>query len=136
MWAYAAIGVGNLMERTMPPTLRASAVLVASAAAIAFAAPALAEPGDEIPGNGVFRVGPDIAPGLYHTAGSASAFGVWINNVPTQDSMCAWFTYSTPDADRDHVLQTNTSIGPMYANINTSVRAFESHNCQPWTRIP
>jgi hypothetical protein len=62
--------------------------------------------------------------------------GVWINNVPTQDSMCSWFTYSTPDANKDHVLQTNTSIGPMYANINSAVKAFESQNCQPWTRVP
>lgn len=120
----------------MPPTLRAAAVFFASVAAIALAPPAAAEPGDEIPGNGVFRVGPDIAPGLYHTGGSASTFGVWINNVPTQNSMCSWFTYSTPDANKDHVLQTNTSIGPMYANINTTVKAFESQNCQPWTRVP
>jgi hypothetical protein len=61
---------------------------------------------------------------------------VWINNVPTQDSMCSWFTYSTPDAANDHVLQTNTSVGPMFANINTGVKAFESRNCQDWTRVP
>lgn len=66
---------------------------------------------------------------------SASAFGVWINNVPTQESMWSWFTYSTRDAAKDHVLQTNTSIGPMYANINTTVKAFESRNCQPWQRV-
>lgn len=119
----------------MAPTLRAPAVVAALVAVIAFAAPAAGEPGDEIPGDGVFLVGPDIAPGLYHTAGSASAFGVWINNVPTQESMCSWFTYSTPDAAKDHVLQTNTSIGPMYANINTTVKAFESRNCQPWQRV-
>jgi len=87
---------------------------------------------------GRLRCGGDsyIAPGLYHTGGSGSAFGVWINNVPTQDSMCSWFTYSTPDANKDHVLQTNTSVGPMFANINSSVKAFESQNCQPWTRVP
>lgn len=120
----------------MPRRHRASAVALAWLAAIVLAAPAVAEPGDEIPGNGVFLVGPDIAPGLYHTGGSASAFGVWINNVPTQDSMCSWFTYSTPDAAKDHVLQTNTSIGPMYANINSTVKAFESQNCQTWKRVP
>ncbi|WAJ43867.1 hypothetical protein OK015_22240 [Mycobacterium sp. Aquia_216] len=120
----------------MPPTPRAVAVFVACMTAIAFAAPAKADPLDPIPGNGVFVVGPDIAPGLYRTAGSASTFGVWINNVPTQDSMCAWFTYSTPDANKEHVLQTNISVGPMFANINTSVKAFESQNCQPWTRVP
>lgn len=78
----------------MPPLLRLSAVLIA---VVALAPPAVADPVDPIPGSGVFVVGPDIAPGLYHTAGSGSAFGVWINNVPTQDSMCSWFTYSTPD---------------------------------------
>jgi hypothetical protein len=120
----------------MPPALRASAVFVATVLGVAFAAPAHADLLDPIPGNGVFVVGPDIAPGLYRTAGSASTFGVWINNVPTQDSMCAWFTYSTPDANKEHVLQTNISVGPMFANINTSVKAFESQNCQPWTRVP
>lgn len=104
-------------------------------AAVAMAAPAAADPLDPIPGNGVFQVGTDIAPGLYHTGGSGSAFGVWINNVPTQESMCSWFTYSTPDAAKDHVVQTNTSIGPMYASIPVTVKAFESQNCQPWTRV-
>jgi hypothetical protein len=120
----------------MSPTLRVAAAFVAYVAAIAHASPAAADPMDPIPGNGVFQVGPDIAPGLYRTAGSASTFGVWINNVPTQDSMCAWFTYSTPDANKDHVLQTNMSVGPMFANINSTVKAFESQNCQPWTRVP
>jgi len=84
----------------------------------------------------VFRVGPDIAPGLYRTGGTASTWGVWINNIPTQDEMCSWFTYSTPDANKDNVVQANSSMGPMYANINTTIKAFESQNCQPWTRGP
>jgi hypothetical protein len=112
----------------------AAAGLAVSVAAIAFVSPAAADPIDPIPGNGFFLVGPDIAPGLYHTDGSASTFGVWINDVPTQDSMCVWFTYSTPDANKDHVVATNMSIGPMYANINETVKAFESQNCQAWTR--
>ena len=94
-----------------------------------------ADPMDPIPGEGFFLVVPDIAPGLYNTGGTASVFGVWINDVPTQDSMCAWFAYSTPDANKDHVVATNMSIGPMYANINSTVKAFETHNCQPWTRV-
>jgi hypothetical protein len=124
------------LEKNMRRTLPALAVSVAGMTAIAFASPASADLLDPIPGNGVFVVGPDVAPGLYRTGGSASTFGVWINNVPTQSSMCAWFTYSTPDANKEHVLQTNISVGPMFANINTSVKAFESQNCQPWTRVP
>ncbi|MCB1287632.1 MAG: hypothetical protein KDB47_08050 [Mycobacterium sp.] len=114
---------------------RALTVLVAVWSVIALPAPAAAEPMDPVPGNGFFVVGPDIAPGLYRTGGSGSAWGVWINNVPTEDSMCLWFTYSTPDANKDHVVETNISMGPMYANINSTVRAFESRNCQPWTRV-
>ena len=114
---------------------RATAGIVASLAAIAFASPVAAEPMNPIPGNGFFLVGPDIAQGLYHTDGTASTWGVWINNVPTEDSMCLWFTYSTPDANKDHVVETNISVGPMYANINPTVKAFESRNCQPWTRV-
>ncbi|AEV71216.1 hypothetical protein MycrhN_0578 [Mycolicibacterium rhodesiae NBB3] len=110
--------------------------LAAAVAAATFVSPADAAPMDPIPGNGFFLVGPDISPGLYQTAGSASTFGVWINDVPTLDSMCAWFAYSTPDANKDHVVATNMSIGPMFANINAEVMAFESRNCQPWTRVP
>ena len=116
--------------------VRASAVFVACVAVVALAPPAVADPGDPIPGNGVFVVGPDIAPGLYRTGGTASTWGVWINNIPTQDEMCSWFTYSTPDGAKDHVVQANSSMGPMYANINTTIKAFESRNCQPWTRVP
>ena len=67
--------------------------------------------------------------------GTASVVGVWINNIPTQDEMCSWFTYSTPDANKQNVVQANSSMGPMYANINTTIKAFESRNCQPWTPV-
>ncbi|MGB0964267.1 MAG: hypothetical protein ACPGVY_16400 [Mycobacterium sp.] len=114
---------------------RAAAGFVAAASSMVFVAPAAANPMDPIPGNGFFLVGPEIARGLYHTTGTGSTWGVWINNVPTEDSMCVWFTYSTPDANKDNVVETNISVGPMYANINSTVRAFESRNCQPWTRV-
>jgi hypothetical protein len=121
----------------MTPThlRRPVAGVVAAITAIAFASPVAAQPMNPIPGNGFFLVGPDIAPGLFHTDGTASTWGVWINNVPTEDSMCLWFTYSTPDANKDNVVETNISVGPMYANINSTVKAFESRNCQPWTRV-
>jgi hypothetical protein len=113
----------------------AAAGLVIAVVAIVFVPPSGAEPMDPIPSNGFFVVGPDVAPGLYRTDGSASTFGVWVNDVPTEGSMCLWFTYSTPDANKDHVVATNMSIGPMYATINETVKAFESQNCQPWTRV-
>ena len=123
----------------MTPNARlryAAAGLVAPMVAIAPVSPAAADPMNPIPGDGVFLVGPDIAPGLYRTDGSASTWGVWINDVPTESSMCVWFTYSTPAANKDHVVETNISVGPMYANINPTVMALETRNCQPWTRVP
>jgi hypothetical protein len=114
---------------------RAAAGFVACVAAIACASPAAAQPLDPIPGNGFFLVGADIALGVYQTSGSASPFQIWINDVPTAESMCLWFTYSTPDANKDNVVATNMSVGPMVANINSSVKAFESRNCEPWTRV-
>ena len=116
------------------PGSRTLAGFLAAVGAVSLAAPAAADPMDPIPGDGFFIVGPDIAPGLYRTGGSGSTWGVWIKNVPTEDSMCVWFTYSTPDANKDHVVETNISMGPMYANINSSVKAFESRNCEPWVR--
>lgn len=113
----------------------AAAGLVAAVVAVAPMPSAGADPMDPIPGNGFFVVGVDVSPGLYRTDGSASTFGVFINDVPTQDSMCLWFTYSTPDANKDNVVATNMSIGPMYATLNTTVKAFESRNCEPWIRV-
>ena len=61
----------------MPLTCLPHAVagLVASVAvAIAFVAPANADPMNPIPGNGFFLVGIDIAPGLYHTGGTGRSW--------------------------------------------------------------
>lgn len=117
------------------PVRRVTAVFIAFVAASGIAAPAMAAPLNPIPGNGFFVVGVDIEPGLYRTAGTASDWQVWINDVPTQDSMCLWFTYSTPDANTDNVVATNMSVGPMFANVNATVKAFQTRNCEPWQRV-
>lgn len=66
------------MARTL--ALRASAGLVAgmAMAAITLAPGARAETGEQFPGDGVFLVGTDIAPGTYRTEGPSNPpyFGV------------------------------------------------------------
>lgn len=65
------------MARTL--ALRASAGLVAgmAMAAITLAPGARAETGEQFPGDGVFLVGTDIAPGTYRTEGPSNLyFGV------------------------------------------------------------
>jgi hypothetical protein len=113
---------------------RASAGFVACVVAIALASPAVAEPSDQIPGNGVFQVGPDIAPGLYHTNGPSNPLILIFGKV-SDLSTCSWFTHSTPAASKQDVVETNSSLSPMYANVPATVKAFESMNCQPWTRV-
>jgi hypothetical protein len=113
---------------------RASVGIVACVAAVAFAEPALADPVDPIPGNGLFQVGPDIAPGLYHTDGPSNPLIIILGKV-SELSTCIWFTHSKPDANKDDVVDTNSSIGPMYAKIPGTVAAFESANCRPWNRV-
>lgn len=115
---------------------RFTAGLATAALAVWLAPPVGADLMDSIPGDGVFQVGSDVVPGVYFTNGSGSTFGVWLNGVPTAESMCSWFTYATPDANKENVVQAGTSIGPMYATVPVTVKAFESHNCQPWTRVP
>jgi hypothetical protein len=114
---------------------RVGVTLIAGLLSLGLAPPADAQPMTPIPGEGFFVVGRDIRPGLYRTDGTASTFGVWINDVPTQESMCLWFTYGTPEPNTDQVVATNMSLGPMYATINPAVQSFESHNCQPWVRV-
>jgi hypothetical protein len=113
---------------------RISTGIVACVAAIAVASPAVADPGDPIPGNGVFRVGPEIAPGLYHSDGPSNPLIIVLGKV-SDLSTCTWFTHSTPAATKEDVVDTNTSMGPLYVKIPATVAAFESLNCRPWTRV-
>lgn len=64
------------MARTL--ALRASAGLVAgmAMAAITLAPGARAETGEQFPGDGVFLVGTDIAPGTYRTEGPSNPL-IW-----------------------------------------------------------
>jgi hypothetical protein len=113
---------------------RVTAGLVIFMAGVAVAPPAVAAPMDKIPGNGVFQVGNDIAPGLYHTNGPSNPLIIVVGNMSSITS-CTWFTHSKPAANRDDVISTNSSLGPMYVMVSTKVAAFETTDCQPWTRV-
>lgn len=113
---------------------RASVGLVACAATIAFAAPAFAEPVGPVPGNGVFQVGPDIAPGTYQTQGPSTPLIFVFGNV-SPISFCSWSTHSTPAATPDDIVDANSSLGPMYAKISETAVSFKTENCDPWIRV-
>ncbi len=113
---------------------RVSAGLVACAAPIALASPTLAQPSDQIPGNGVFQVGTDIAPGTYQTQGPSNPLIIVLGRVSPLSS-CSWSTHSTPEAGTGDIVAANTSMGPMYATIPPTVTAFQTMNCLPWIRV-
>ncbi len=115
-------------------TSRVAAGSVAVVAAIALAAPILAQPMDQIPGNGVFQVGTDIAPGTYQTQGPSNPLIIVLGRVSPLSS-CSWSTHSTPEAGNGDIVAANTSMGPMYATIPPTVAAFETMNCLPWVRV-
>jgi len=102
--------------------------------AIALASPALAQPGGQIPGNGVFRVGTDIEPGTYRTQGPSNPLVLVFGDV-APISLCSWSTHSAPEATDSDLVDANSSLGPMYAKVPDTVAAFKTENCQPWTQV-
>lgn len=93
------------------------------AAAMLVAAPASAVPAT-IPGDGVYSVGDEAAPGTYKSAGPSMADGV-----------CVWSTYSTMVNDYDSLLDSNSSMGKLYAVISTGAAAFETMGCSTWVKV-
>lgn len=113
---------------------RASAGFIAWVASISLASSARAEPGDQIPGDGVFLVGIDVAPGTYRTEGPSNPLILVFGRV-SELSTCSWLMHSTPAASAEDIVNSNTSMGPMYVTIPATVAAFETRNCKLWMRV-
>jgi hypothetical protein len=101
---------------------------------MALAPPAVADPLDPIPGNGVFLVGPDVAPGTYRTQGPSGPLILVFGKV-SELSTCMWLLHSTPDASDGDIVNSGSGMTPMLATIPPNVKAFETKNCQPWSRV-
>ena len=117
----------------------ALAGIVTYAAAIALASTVMAQPpppppSPQLPGNGVFLVGPDIAPGTYHSPGPTTPLVFIFGNV-APISFCSWSIHSTSDVNDHNVIDADTSLGPMYAKIPDTAAAFKTENCHLWTRV-
>lgn len=113
---------------------RTSAALVACVAAMSFTSPARAEPGDQLPGDGVFLVGDDVAPGTYRTEGPSNPLILVFGRV-SELSTCSWLMHGTTAASSEDIVNSNTSMGPMYVTIPATVAAFETRNCKLWMRV-
>lgn len=101
---------------------------------ITLAPGARAETGEQFPGDGVFLVGTDIAPGTYRTEGPSNPLILVFGRV-SELSTCSWSTHSAPEVSNENIVDTNTSMGPMSVVIPPTVAAFQTHNCKLWMRI-
>jgi hypothetical protein len=72
--------------------------------------------------DGTYRVGTDIVPGTYRSAGSS----------PEGASDCYWARLSS--LNETHIIDSNISTGPQVVIIQPSDRAFLTHSCQPWQK--
>jgi hypothetical protein len=72
--------------------------------------------------DGTYRVGTDIVPGTYHSAGPS----------PEGASDCYWARLS--NLNETHIIDSNISTGPQVVMIQPSDRAFLTHSCQPWQK--
>jgi hypothetical protein len=97
----------------------AAAVTVAgfwAAAGIAHADPAPpAPPKTTIDANGTFKVGTDIAPGAYSSAG------------PITDGVCSW-----KRSNGDGIVDNAMTKKPQVVQIDPTDTTFTTRDCQPW----
>jgi hypothetical protein len=72
--------------------------------------------------DGTYRVGTDIVPGTYRSAGAS----------PEGASDCYWARLSS--LNETHIIDSNISTVPQVVTIQPSDRAFLTHSCQPWQK--
>jgi len=72
--------------------------------------------------DGTYRVGTDIVPGIYRSAGAS----------PEGASDCYWARLSS--LNETHIIDSNISTGPQVVTIQPSDRAFLTHSCLPWQK--
>ena len=70
--------------------------------------------------DGTYRVGTDIVPGTYRSAGPS----------PEGASDCYWARLNS--LNETHIIDSNISTGPQVVMIQSSDTAFLTHSCQPW----
>lgn len=82
-----------------------------------------AAPGQSIPGDGTYRVGVDISPGLYVTKGGTDGY------------TCVWFRHRTMGANPNDIVDSGGSTGQQVVTIAPTDATFETSSCQPWALV-
>jgi hypothetical protein len=74
-------------------------------------------------GDGVYVVGTDIAPGIYHTSGAVGGSG---------GNCYVALLASTNTSD---IVDNNNVTGPDTVTVGPGVHAMETEGCQPWHKV-
>jgi hypothetical protein len=97
---------------------RQRGAIAIAGAFIALAATGWAAGMRAFPGNGIYRVGKDIAPGTYRSRGGDG---------------CYWARLRSFNGDLDAILANTNADGPTLATIKPTDRGFETQRCGTWT---
>jgi len=74
-------------------------------------------------GDATRRVGIEIQPGLYRSAGTTSG------------SKCTWFRESSNDGSVDAIIDAASTHGPQIVEVKASDAAFETRSCPPFVQL-
>lgn len=125
-FTYASLFVSSVSDSSSVPSASSSGSSVDRADRTAVPATREPLPSGTIPGSGLFIVGSDIQPGLYRSTGAER--GLF--------EFCSWSTNEGPSSNSDIIdFGTANADEPIVVEIGPEVGAFETSNCEPWTKI-
>lgn len=124
LFVVGVFTIGKAGAEGRLPTFDHPITTTAPAAVPASQPPAHPTSGTSMAGNGLYVVGLDIQPGLYHTQGYDPAF---------YTGQCYYaLLRSTSTTD---IIDNNIVTGPATITIGGNVRAVHLSGCQPWFKI-
>jgi len=116
--AAVLAGCGALNQTATTTTVTSTLQPVAQTMTVTYTPPNA--PKTTIETDGTYRVGTDIVPGTYRSAGLS----------PQGESDCYWARLN--DLNPTHIVNNNLGTGPQVVTIQPSDSAFLTHSCLPW----
>jgi hypothetical protein len=116
--AIVLAGCGGSSQTAVTVT---STVEITKTVAVTYPPPSVA-PKTTMDTDGTYRVGTDIVPGTYRSAGAS----------PEGESDCYWARLNS--LNPTHIINNNISTDPQVVAIQPSDTAFVTRSCQPWQK--
>jgi hypothetical protein len=120
--AGAAIVLAGCGGSTQTAATVTSTLEITKTVTVTYTPPGPTPPKTTMETDGTYRVGTDIVPGTYRTAGPS----------PQGESDCYWARLDSLNSS--HIIKNNISTGPEVVTIQPSDTAFLTRSCQPWQK--